>query len=95
MPRYYEEAAHLLLLIIRRGVVVSGGVDHHRIVRGIAIELEHILAARPSHADAAISLLDKLSGSCLASFEMTERTRLVALVGTAIGNLMTMTKARP
>ena len=80
MPRYYEEAAHLLLLIIRRG---------------IAIELEHILAARPTHADAASTLLDKLSGSCLASFEMTERTRLVALVGTAIGNLMTMTNARP
>jgi hypothetical protein len=95
MPKFYEEAAHLLLLIIGRGVVVTPGVDHHRIVRGIAIEIERILMERPSHADAAISLLDKLSASCLASFEMAERTRLVALVGTAIGNLMTMTKARP
>lgn len=95
MPKFYEEAAHLLLLIIGRGVVIAPGIDHHLILRGIAVRLEQILSERrSSHADAALFLLDGLSASGLASIDAAERTRLVALAGTAIGNLMTMTRAR-
>lgn len=94
MPRFYEEAAHLLLLIVAHGVVIAPGVDHQFIVRRLAIRLEQILTEQPTHADAAISVLDGLSASRLASFDAGARHRLVALAGTAIGNLMTMRNAR-
>jgi hypothetical protein len=95
MPKFYEEAAHLLLLIMGRGLVIPPGVDHYVVLHAIALTLEQMVRERrSSHADAAMSLLDGLAVTGLASIEAAERTRLIALAGTVIGNLMTMTQTR-
>lgn len=92
MPRFYEEAAQLLYMIAPQGVVLAPGADYRRIVCWIAVEIEGFMQDRISHADAAGFLLTQLVAGGQANFHTDKRSRLVAVAGTMIGNLMTVNR---
>lgn len=90
MPKFYEEAAHLLLVIAAQGLVIAPGTHHGAALHRIAQLIEELLAERPTHADAAMCILDVLTANGFASVDGEQRKRLIAITGTMIGNIMTV-----
>ncbi len=95
MPRFYEEAAHLLLRMMIAGVLIKPGIDNRDILVFLSVRLDQFLTKRPTHADAAIAVLDELVATGMASFDTSKRKRLIALAGTMIGDFLTMRRPAP
>jgi len=94
MPRLYEEAALLLCYVIRGGLVLNSIIDPRRIVSILALELETTCRESRSDADAANIILDILTKSWLAWHDPLRRDRLIAMIGTFIGNTPTLQALR-
>ncbi|AHB49890.1 hypothetical protein W911_03510 [Hyphomicrobium nitrativorans NL23] len=90
MPRFYEEAAHLLLIVLTHGVVLGVERNHLAVLYDFAGELDRVMAMRRSHADTAEILLDSMILWGFFDVPPDRRKRLLAIIGTFIGNLMTI-----
>ena len=90
MPRFYEEAAHLLLVMIAQGVALAPGADLAQILQAIASMLDRCIKTRPTHADAANGILALAAAHGMSAIVARDRERMIALIGTLIGNMMTM-----
>jgi len=86
MPRLYEEAATLLYYVVSAGLVLNSLVDPRRIITVLAETLEAASSRSHTHAEAAIMVLDTLKTHWLAHYDPTKRNRLIAMIGTFIGN---------
>lgn len=90
MPRFYEEAARLLFVMMAHGIAFSPGTDHMRLLQRVAVMLDQCIKDRPTHADAASAMLNALSTQGLIAISLRDRARMIALIGTMVGNIMTM-----
>ena len=90
MPRLYEEAALLLFFVAGRGVTLNTLFDVREIVAVMAQTLEAVTASAFSDADAAAFILDAFEDRWLGWPEPAKRDRLIALIGTFLGNTPTL-----
>lgn len=96
MPPFYEEAAHLLRILTGVGLAIAVGVDP-RIVLFQLAECMHILRKRTHrqcHSDAALWILKAIEASGNVHCDPARRAKVLAVLGTAIGNFLTMQAAR-
>jgi len=89
MPPLYEQAAHLLLLLTRAGLVIRPGADCQVLLTRLS---EQLLAAitkngRVSHYQAAADILADLEKHKLITPATSARRKILAVLGTGIGNL--------
>ncbi|MCZ7593722.1 MAG: hypothetical protein M5U16_01500 [Hyphomicrobium sp.] len=89
MPPLYEHAAHLLLFLTRAGLVISPGTDCQALLTRLA---EMLLATssrrgRFSHYQAAADILGDLEKRKLVTHAASARRKILAVLGTGIGNL--------
>ncbi len=87
MPKFYEEAALLLLYVVGQGMVLNTPlVDQSRILKRLADALDAVAAQPLSDADAAAVILDTFQKYWLGRYDPSKRDRLIAVIGTFIGN---------
>ena len=88
MSPYYETAAHTLLFLCRAGLTIRAGVDCRAVVWRLAfmIDLRNAKYADLSHAAAASWILDDLVRLQYASVDAKKLSKLLAILGTSIGN---------
>ena len=88
MSPHYETAAHTLLFLCRSGLKVRAGVDHRAVVSRIAwlIDRRNERCADLSHAASADWFVDDLIRLHYIEFDANQRVRLLAILGTTIGN---------
>lgn len=93
MPYFYEEAAALLYILTAKGLVIHTGVDARTVVLRLAAYFAAIRKYAASHADIASAVLAELEDDRLAVCHPARRPKVVALLGTAFGNFLTMRNA--
>lgn len=89
MSPHYETAAHTLLFLNRSGMLMTPGTDCRKVVARLAWMIDRRQSHNRdlSHAGAAIWMLDELVRLKFVSFEKSSRPKLLAIIGTSIGNL--------
>lgn len=88
MPEHYNSAAHLLYTLQKSGLVFRSTIDSRDIVWLLAELMSQHFGSRrrPSHADAAHSVFVAIERDCVRPTQKT-RLKLVAIVGTFLGNM--------
>ena len=87
MPRFYEEAALLLLYVVGQGMVLNTPlVDQKRILKRLADALDVVAAQSLTDADAAEIILDAFQKYWLGRYDPAKRDKLIAVIGTFVGN---------
>ncbi len=96
MSPHFEAAAHLLRLLTGSGLTIPKDVDCRHAVFRIAAVLDDVAACRERvvHADAARFILGELECHGFAKCSKARRTKILAMIGTAVGNVDTMRMAR-
>lgn len=92
MPPFYEEAAHLLRTLVGVGLAIAAGADYRVVLKQLAecIRLLALGTQRRTHAEAAIWVLRELEASGLVTCDPKRRAKALAILGTVLGNLLTM-----
>lgn len=90
MPPFYSEAAQLLLSLTRLGLKIDPALDARVVVHRLATLIHHYLTKNSSlsHAGAAQWILADICSHDSVHVE-GKRARLVAIIGTVIGNIQT------
>lgn len=85
---HYETAAHTLLFLCRSGLTIPAGVDSRTVIARIAymMDLRRKRYKDLSHAAAAIWIIDDLLRLKYVAVDAKQRVRLLAILGTSIGN---------
>ena len=91
MPLFYEDAAHLLLFLMRAGLVIKPGVDCRLVLQRLAelLRAANRDARGLSHYGAATWFLDDLTSAKFVTFDRKSRQKILAILGTGIGNIET------
>ena len=95
MPPFYEDATHILLFFTRSGLVISPWIDSPIII----MRLSHFMGLFSRDAKgltdygAAVWMMDNLQRTSFVECDDKSRPRLLAMLGTRIGNFMTMQDA--
>ncbi|MFZ5693939.1 MAG: hypothetical protein ACOY5F_22115 [Pseudomonadota bacterium] len=87
MPPFLEEAAQLLWFLCRAGLRLDVQLNPRPILFKLAAHLYVFPNRKLSHAAAAAAILDDLLSSPHITCEARQRARLIAVIGTYIGNL--------
>ncbi len=89
MPIYFETASHILLFLTKAGMTVRAGVDCRTVILRLAymIELRNTRYSELTHAASAIWIIDDLLHLNYVEFDAKRRPRLLAILGTGIGNI--------
>lgn len=96
MSPFFEDAAHLLRLLTASGLTVSRSSDCRAIIMRIADVLDDVAVCdtRVSHADAARFILGELELHKLAACTPDRRSKVLAIIGTSVGNVDVMRECR-
>ncbi len=87
MPPFFEEAAQMLWHMMRVGLTIEPTLDARVVIFKIAAHIHSFRERLPTHAQAAIKLLDDLNSTGRISFPSKSRAKMIAVVGTILGNL--------
>lgn len=89
MPPYFETAAHILLFLTKSGLKICAGVHCRTVILRIAhmIELRNVRYSSLTHAGTAIWIMDDLVRLKYVELDAKQRTKLLAVLGTGIGNI--------
>ena len=89
MPPYFEAAAHILLFLTKAGMMIRAGVDCRSVILRLAymIELRNARYSGLTHAGAAIWIMDDLVRLKYVEPDAKRRPKLLAILGTGIGNI--------
>lgn len=87
MPPFFEEAAQMLCHMVRMGLVIEPSLDARVVIFKIAAHISSFRDKLPTHAQAAIKLLDDLNSTGRISLPSKSRAKMIAVVGTILGNL--------
>lgn len=94
MPPHFEEAAHLLQMMTAKGLVIRSPSDCLPVILRIARAVAEHRATDLSHAAAAGRLLGELEVEELATYAPRRHATLVAMLGSFIGNALSLTERR-
>lgn len=88
MSPHYETAAHTLLCLCQSGLTIPAGVDCRSVVLRIAhmMDLRSVRHPDLSHAATASWIIDDLVRLKYVTIDAKRRVKLLAIVGTSIGN---------
>lgn len=94
MSPHYEIAAHTLLFLCRSGLMIRAGVDSRIVVARLAwlIDRRNARCSDLSHAAAALWIMDDLVRHKYVAFDAKQRSKLLAILGTSIGNAEVLTR---
>lgn len=90
MMLFYEDAAHLLCQMNRRQLSIVQGVRAEAlniVISKMAIHMYAFFRDEPTHADAAIGMLDDILATHTVRCKLSDRAKLIALIGTILANM--------
>ena len=95
MPPHYEDAAHILLFLTRAGLVISPWIDSRIVIMRLAHLMDKLTsdARGLTHYGAAVWMIDNLQASKFTTCDEASRAKILAILGTKLGDFLTMQAA--